>query len=103
VEIFDGNFKSEVLDFPGSVLLEFYAPRCGYCQRLAPVIHELGREYAGRVKVAQINIDLNRHTASEYKIQSTPTLFFYKNGRLLDRVQGALPKEEIDRHLRNLL
>jgi len=103
VEIFDWNFKSEVLDFPGSVLLEFYAPRCGYCQRLAPVIHELGREYAGRVKVAQINIDLNRHTASEYKIQSTPTLFFYKNGRLLDRVQGALPKEEIERHLRNLL
>ena len=103
VEVFDRNFKSEVPDFPGPLLLEFYAPWCGYCQRLAPAIDELGREYAGRVKVALLNIDLNGKTASEYGIQSTPTLFFYKKGRLLDRVQGALPKEEIERHLRNLL
>jgi thioredoxin 2 len=103
VDVFDWNFKGQVLDFPGSVLVEFFAPWCGYCQRLAPVIDELGREYAGRVKVALLNIDLNGKTASEYGIQSTPALFFYKKGRLLDRVQGALPKEEIERHLRNLL
>jgi thioredoxin 2 len=102
-EVFDWNFKSEVLDFSGPVLLEFYAPWCGYCQRLAPVIDELGREYAGKVKVALLNIDLNGKTASEYGIQSTPTLFFYQNGILRDRVQGALPKEEMERHLRTLL
>jgi len=90
------------LDFPGSVVVEFFAPGCGYCQRLAPVIEEVGREYAGRVKVALLNIDLNGKTASEYGIQSAPTIFFYKNGRLTDRVQGALPKEEIERHVRNL-
>jgi thioredoxin 2 len=103
VEVFDWNFKSEVLDFPGPVVVEFFAPWCGYCQRLAPVIEEVGREYAGRVKVALLNIDLNGKTASEYGIQSTPTLFFYKKGRLTGRVQGALPKEEIERHVNSLL
>ena len=103
VEVFDWNYKSEVLDFPGPVLVEFYAPWCGYCQRLAPVIDELAREYAGRVKVVQINIDLNGKTASEYKVQGTPTLIFFKKGKLINRVEGALPKEEIDRQLRNLL
>ena len=103
VEVFDWNYKSEVLDFPGPVLVEFYAPWCGYCQRMAPVIDELAREYAGRVKLAQINIDLNGKTASEYKVQGTPTFVFLKNGRFMNRVQGALPREEMQRHLGNLL
>ena len=97
------NYKSEVLDFPGSVLVEFYAPWCGYCRESARVIDKLAREYAGRVKVVQINIDLNGKTASEYGILGTPTLVFFKNGRSMNRVQGALPKEEMERHLRNLL
>jgi len=103
VEVFDWNFRSEVLDFAGAVLVEFYSPRCGYCQRLAPVIEELGREYAGRVKVALLNIDYNGKTASEYAIQGTPTLIFYRSGNLRKRVDGAIPKEELERHLRDLL
>ena len=103
VEVFDWNYKSEVLDFPGPVVVEFYAPWCGYCQKLAPLIDELAREYAGRVKVVQINIDLNGKTASEYGIQGTPTLVFFKNGRPMNRAQGALPKDEMERHFRNLL
>ena len=103
VEVFDWNFKEEVLDFAGPVLAEFYSPGCGYCQRLAPVIHHLAREYAGAVKVAQINIDFNPRRSSEYGIQGTPSLFFFRRGRLVDRVAGALPKEEIERHLRSIL
>jgi thioredoxin 2 len=103
VEVFDWNFKDEVLDFAGPVLVEFYAPGCGYCQRLAPVIYQLAREYAGSVKVAQVNIDLNAHRSSEYGIRSTPSLFFFRSGKLVDRLTGALPKEEIERHLRSIL
>jgi thioredoxin len=103
VEVFDWNYRNEVLDFPGPVLVEFFAPRCGYCQRFAPVIDELACEYAGFVKVVQINIDLNGRTASEYGVTATPTLVFFKNGKLVNQVQGALPKEEMERHLRSLL
>ncbi len=103
VEVFDWNFKDEVLDFPAPVLLEFYAPGCGYCQILTPVIYQLASEYAGRVKVAQMNIVLNAHTSSEYGILSTPSLFFFQRGKLIDRLMGAVPKEEIERRLRSFL
>ncbi len=103
VEVFDWNFRDEVLDFAGPVLVEFYSPNCGYCQRLAPVIYQLAREYAGSVKVTQVNIDFNARTPSEYGIRSTPSLFFFRKGKLVDRVMGALPKEEIERHLRSIL
>lgn len=103
VEVFDWNFKDEVLDFPAPVLLEFYAPGCGYCQILTPIIYQLASEYAGRVKVAQMNITLNTHTSSGYGILSTPSLFFFRSGKLIDRLMGAVPKEEIERRLRSIL
>ncbi len=103
VEVFDWNFKDEVLNFPGPVLLEFYAPGCGYCQRLAPTIYQLASEHAGRLKVAQINVEFNARTSSEYGITSTPSLFFFQRGKLIDRLMGAVPKEEIERRLRAIL
>jgi thioredoxin 2 len=103
VEVFDKNFEGEVLSFAGPVLLEFYAPWCGHCQRLVPVLDGLAADYAGRVKIAKLNVDQNSATASRYGVRSTPSLFFFKNGRLVDQALGVLPREEIERHLKAIL
>jgi thioredoxin 2 len=103
VEVFDRDFDKEVLTFPGPVLLEFYAPWCGHCQRLSPVLDQLATDYAGRVKIAKLNVDQNPATASKYGIRSTPSLFFFKNGRLVESVLGAQPRGEIERHLRAII
>jgi thioredoxin-like negative regulator of GroEL len=70
---------------------------------LAPVLDELARQYAGKVKFAEINVDSNPSTASKYGIRGVPALLFYKNGKLLDQVPGAIPKAEIERRLRSIL
>jgi thioredoxin 2 len=103
VEVSDGTFNHEVLVFPGPVLLEFYATWCGYCQKLAPVLDELASEYEGRVKIAKIDVDRNPATASQYKISGTPSLFLFKNGRLVHQIPGFVPKNEIERHLAAIL
>ena len=102
-EVSDGSFQREVLDFPGPVLVEFHAPWCGYCKMLSPVLDQLAAEYAGRVKIAKLNVDQNPQTASRYGIRSTPALFFFKNGNIRDQVLGAVPKAEIERRLNSIL
>jgi thioredoxin 2 len=102
-EVSDGLFQREVLDFPGPVLVEFHAPWCGYCKMLSPVLDQLAAEYAGRVKIAKLNVDQNPQTASRYGIRSTPALFFFKNGNIRDQVLGAVPKAEIERRLNSIL
>ena len=102
-EVSDGSFQREVLDFPGPVLVEFHAPWCGYCKMLSPVLDQLAAEYAGRVKIAKLNVDENPQTASRYGIRSTPALFFFKNGNIRDQVLGAVPKAEIERRLNSIL
>lgn len=103
VEITDRTFQEEVLSFPGPVLVDCWAPWCGPCRMVAPVLDQLASEYAGRVKIAKLNTDDNPATASQYGIQSIPTLLLFKNGRQVNRLVGALPKGEIEKHLRNLL
>jgi len=70
---------------------------------MAPVLDELAHDYAERVKVAEINVDRNPATASQYSIRGVPALLFYKNGKLLEQVPGAIPKTEIDRRLRSMV
>lgn len=103
VEVSDWAFQKEVLDFPGPVLVEFFAPWCGYCQKLSPILDQLASEYAGRVKIVKLNVEQSTSTASQYAIRSTPSLFFFKNGKLMDRALGALPKAEIERRLISIL
>ena len=103
VEVTDLNFKEEVLSFPGAVLVDCWAPWCGPCRMVAPIMDQLASQYAGRVKIAKLNTDDNPAIASQYGIQSIPTLLLFKNGRQVNKLVGALPKSEIERHLGGLI
>jgi thioredoxin 2 len=103
MEISDWSFQREVLDFPGPVLLEFSSPLCGYCRILEPILDQLAAEYAGRVKFVKLNIAANSLTASQYGVLSTPSLFLFKRGKVVDKILGAVPKEEIVRRLQAIL
>jgi thioredoxin len=99
VEVRDGNFEPEVLKSRVPVLLDCWAPWCGPCRIVAPTIEQLARKYAGRVKVAKLNTDENPEITSSYGILSIPTLLIFKEGKLVDRMVGAIPKGEIERRL----
>jgi thioredoxin 2 len=103
VEVSDRTFQNEVLDFSSPVLLEFFAPWCGHCQRLSPVLDQLASEYAGRVKVAKLNIDENSLTPSQYGVKGVPTMLFFKGGQPVNRLVGAQPKGEIERQVNSIL
>ena len=103
VEVTDQSFQKDVLSAPGVVLLDCWAPWCGPCRMVAPVMEQLAREYAGRAKVAKLNTDENQRTAGRFSIQSIPTLLFFKEGKLVDRIVGALPKREIEGRLKAIL
>jgi thioredoxin 2 len=99
----DRTFTDVVLSSPNPVVVDCWAPWCGPCRMVAPILDQLASEYAGRVKIAKLNVDENPMTASRYSTQSIPTLLLFKDGNLVDRLVGALPKAEIERHVRALL
>ena len=103
VEVTDRSFGEEVLSSAGAVLVDCWAPWCGPCRMVAPVLEQLATEYAGRLKVAKLNVDDNPMTASRYGIQSIPTMLLFKNGNQVTKLVGALPKAEIERQLRSYL
>ena len=103
VDITDATFDSEVLSFSGPVLVDCWAPWCGPCRMVGPVLEQLASEYAGRVKIAKLNVDENPQTASRYAIRSIPTMLLFNRGEMVDNMVGALPKEEIERRLQPFL
>lgn len=103
VSVTDGTFKEEVLSHPGPVLVDCWAPWCGPCRMVAPILDQLAAEYAGKIKIAKLNVDENPVTAGQYGIQSIPTMIFFKRGRVVDKLIGALPKPEIEKHLGALI
>lgn len=103
VTVTDETFKQEVLSSPIPVLVDCWAPWCGPCQMVAPIMEQLASEYGGRVKIAKLNVDDNPLTASHYDMRSIPTLLLFKNGELMNRLVGALPKAAIEQHLISIL
>jgi len=99
VDVTDATFSKEVIASSGSVLVDCWAPWCAPCRTVAPILDELADKYAGGVKIAKLNIDENPMITSQYTIQSIPTMLLFKDGKLVNRLVGALPKEEIERHL----
>jgi thioredoxin 1 len=92
IEVSDEQFDSEILKAEKPVLVDFWAPWCGPCRMVGPVVEELAGEYQDRLKVAKVNTDDNQSHAARLGIQGIPTLIFFKDGREVDRVVGALPK-----------
>ena len=103
VNISDQTFEKEVLSYSGPVLVDCWAPWCGPCRMVGPVLDQLASEYEGRIKIAKLNVDENPLTASKYGIQSIPTMLLFKGGNRVDSLVGALPKQEIERHIKTLL
>ena len=88
----DRSFQPEVLESELTVLVDFWAPWCGPCRMVAPVVEEISQQYEGQVKVVKVNTDENPNVASQYGIRSIPTLMIFKDGQRVDMVVGAVPK-----------
>ena len=102
VTVTDATFETEVERSPLPVLLDMWAPWCGPCRMVGPVVEELAKEMAGRVRVAKLNVDENPATAARYHVQSIPTLLVLKNGREIERIVGAQPKAAIVQRLQKV-
>ena len=99
----DASWKKEVEDSPIPVLVDFWAPWCGPCRAVAPSLEQIAKERKGRIKIVKLNVDENPRAASLHGVQSIPTLLLQRGPLFLDRVAGALPKEELDSWLDRFL
>jgi thioredoxin 1 len=95
--ISDSNFDGEVLKSPTPVLVDFWAPWCGPCKAIAPVLDELADEYAGKLKVVKMNVDENPETPARYGVRGIPNLLIIKSGQVKDQIVGAVPKGHLVR------
>ncbi|MEL6776176.1 MAG: thioredoxin [Cyanobacteria bacterium J06597_16] len=102
-QVTDSTFKQEVLENDTPVLVDFWAPWCGPCRMVAPVVDEISEQYDGQVKVVKVNTDENPSVASQYGIRSIPTLMIFKGGQRVDMVVGAVPKTTLANTLEKYL
>lgn len=99
----DSSFPNEVLESSVPVLVDFWAPWCGPCRMVAPVVDEIAEQYEGQIKVVKLNTDENPQVASQYGIRSIPTLMIFKDGQRVDMVVGAVPKTTLANTLEKYL
>ena len=102
-EFTDGNFKDEVITSDKLTVVDFCAEWCGPCRAIGPVIEDLSKEYAGKVNIGKVNVDVNPSISMDYGITSIPAILFFKNGQVVDKLVGAQPKgnfvKKIEAHI----
>ncbi|MBC7241128.1 MAG: thioredoxin [Anaerolineae bacterium] len=95
IEVTDATFEAEVLKADLPVLVDFWAAWCGPCKMIAPIVEELAKDYAGKIKVCKLNVDENNQTAAQFGIMSIPTLMLFKGGKPVERLIGYMPKAKL--------
>ncbi len=103
IEVTDGNFDEVVINSEVPVLVDFWAEWCGPCRMVGPLVKEIGQEYEGRAKVAKLDVDSNPEVSAKFGIRNIPTILFFKNGKIVDKQVGAVPKNVISSKLEALL
>ena len=103
VELTDANFATTVEQSDVPVMVDFWAPWCGPCRLVGPIVEELAETYTGRLQVGKLNTDDNPAVASQFNIRSIPTILFFKNGQVVDHVVGAVPREKLQKKVDEIL
>jgi len=96
VEVKDDNFATEIEQYEGLAVVDFWATWCAPCRMIAPIVEALATEYAGKAKVAKLDVDNNQRTAARFNVRSIPTILFFKDGKLVDQVVGAVPRPALE-------
>jgi len=102
-EVSDATFDQEVLQSEQPVLVDFWAAWCGPCKAIAPIVDNMAVTYAGKLKVAKVNVDENGATPSRYGVRGIPALLFFKGGKLADQIVGFVPQDVMDEKIKSLL
>jgi thioredoxin 1 len=103
MEVSDATFDKEVLQSEQPVMVDFWASWCGPCRAIAPSVDDIATTYAGKIKVAKVNVDQNGATPSRYGIRGIPALLFFKGGKVADQVTGYVPKEVLEEKVNRML
>ncbi|MEW6614652.1 MAG: thioredoxin [Thermodesulfobacteriota bacterium] len=103
VHLTDDSFNAEVINSDKPTLVDFWAPWCGPCKMVGPIVEELAEEYDGKVNICKLNVDENPKTPAQYSIRSIPTLIMFKGGKSIDQVVGAVPKTKLEEMIKKAL
>lgn len=102
-EITVSNFEEVVLQSKQPVLVDFWAQWCGPCKAIGPIIEELNNDYAGKAVIGKVDVDANQELAVRFGIMNIPTILFFKDGQIVDKLKGAAPKKEFQNKLNNII